>query len=317
MKFIKIDKIEKDSKEEVYNLECYPNENYFTNNILVHNCSMCPRTTMMTRPIGTMSLPLFKKIIDQLKPWSKSEWENWVSFVIENYHVEPNEMSENHFFFYIVPKVITLHGYGEPLLDKHIVDRISYLFQHKIPSYFSCNPNNITFEKGIQLMEHGIDYLKLSSDNIRLFEKSENTIKKLLDHNSNLGKYKTNFIIDIVGNKEDYEKLQKMFSGYDVYMYFKSQDNRWYKQSTAGQQSTHWLEPCQFPWSSMSIMWDGSVVPCSQDFNNEIVLGNANNQSLKEIWRNLSYSKLRNTHLLKNKNIKCIGRCDLKLVGDF
>ena len=42
MKWTKIKKIEKlKEKEVVYNFECYPFDNYFANNILVHNCTYC------------------------------------------------------------------------------------------------------------------------------------------------------------------------------------------------------------------------------------------------------------------------------------
>ena len=41
---------------------------------------------------------------------------------------------------------------------------------------------------------------------------------------------------------------------------------------------------CEYPWTSSTIMAEGNVVPCTQISNNEIVLGNVNNNSLEEIW---------------------------------
>jgi hypothetical protein len=40
-------------------------------------CEMCPRTTMMTRPIETMQPELFKKIIDQTRALDAQEWTEW------------------------------------------------------------------------------------------------------------------------------------------------------------------------------------------------------------------------------------------------
>lgn len=290
--------------------------NIETSNICNMECAMCPRTTQMTRKVGTMSTELFEEIVQELKPWSGEEWNQWKLFVKKNYKVEENEMNENHFFFYIVPKVITLHGYGEPLLDKHIVERIKCLFDNEIPSYFSCNPYNITFSKGKKLIEEGINYFKLSADDIKLFKKAELIIKRLI---LLCESYDTKIILDVVGKPEEYEELMMLFEGYDAYMYLKSQDQQWYKQSDDLQHSIHWLEPCQFPWSSMSIMWDGSVVPCGQDYNNEMVLGDANKQSLYDIWNGAKYNQFRKNHLTKqNKNkYKCYARCDMQLVGDF
>lgn len=314
-------------KSEITSQEAYPYFEDFrqkdpvvfnieTTNNCNQRCKMCPRTTQMTRLVGTMKPSLFEKIVEQIKPWAITEWNQWTDFVKQNYKVQEDEMSENNFFFYIVPKVITLHGYGEPLLDKYIVERIKILKEHQIPSYFSCNPHNITFEKGRELINVGLDYLKFSADNIKLFEKNEQVIKMLLLNSIDLG-YKTTFIMDIVGNEKDYEKLQQMFKGFNVYMYLKSQDNQWYKQSNISQHSIHWLEPCQFPWSSMSIMQDGSVVPCGQDYNNEMVFGHANKESLSDIWNGEKYRKFRQNMLTKKSKVKCIDRCDMKLLGDF
>jgi len=282
-----------------------------TTNVCNMTCKMCPRTTQMARPMGTMSMQLFKKIVDQLRPWKSFEWNRWKAFVKEKYKVEENEMSENNFFLYIVPKVLTLHGYGEPLLDKYIVERVEYLTKNNIPSYFSCNPYNITFEKGKKLLQAGLTYLKFSADNIKLFENNIQDIKSLIFNNE----FGTTFVMDIVGSPKDYEKLQEMFKDYDVYMYNKSKDNQWFNKDTSAQKSIHWLEPCQFPWSSMSIMWDGTVVPCGQDFNNEMIMGDANRESLYHIWNGMNYYLFRKNHLLKETNIKCFDRCDMKVIG--
>ena len=50
----------------IYNIE--------TTNACNMRCEMCPRTTMMTRPIETMQADQFQRIIDQLHPWSTDEW---------------------------------------------------------------------------------------------------------------------------------------------------------------------------------------------------------------------------------------------------
>ncbi|TET07784.1 hypothetical protein E3J84_06995, partial [Candidatus Aerophobetes bacterium] len=42
--------------------------------------------------------------------------------------------------------------------------------------------------------------------------------------------------------------------------------------------------PCTFPWYSLTIFWDGCVVPCPQDFFGKLALGNIRDSSLLEIW---------------------------------
>ena len=57
-------------------------------------CPMCPRTTMMTRPTGHMSMELFRRVIDEA---GKHELE-----------------------------LVWLHLFGEPLLNPKFVDYIRY-----------------------------------------------------------------------------------------------------------------------------------------------------------------------------------------------
>ena len=142
----------------IYNIE--------TTNVCNMTCSMCPRTTLMNREIGTMDIELFKRIIDQIDPWSTEDIEQWTNFVIKNYKVLPTDMSENHFFLYVISTALTLHGYGDPLLDKTISEKIKLLTERNIPSYFSCNPSNINIDKLKEIMSNGLTYLKFSIDSI-------------------------------------------------------------------------------------------------------------------------------------------------------
>ena len=83
----------------IYNIE--------TTNACNMRCEMCPRTTMMTRKVERLDSNTFSKIIDEIKPFTPEEWENWQCFVEENYGINRNEMSENHFFLHIgTPNIV-------------------------------------------------------------------------------------------------------------------------------------------------------------------------------------------------------------------
>ena len=56
---------------------------------------------------------------------------------------------------------------------------------------------------------------------------------------------------------------------------------------------------------------------CMEDFNNEIVLGDVHNNSLKEIWDGDEYKKFRKQHLDVCRGIKCNEQCDMKLIGEL
>ena len=81
-------------------------------------------------------------------------WEKWKKFCEDKYHIrEEDEPSENHFFLYVISKVIQLHGYGDPLLDENMEAYIKILTEKGIPTYFSCNPANINLAATYRMME--------------------------------------------------------------------------------------------------------------------------------------------------------------------
>ena len=309
----------------VYNIE--------TTNACNMRCEMCPRTTIMTRPIETMKPDLFKKVIDQLKPFSAEQLARWEDFATKNYGIKKDEMNENHYFLYVIPRVIVLHGYGDPLLDKNMPQYVKWMTEKGLESYFSCNPANINMDRTIETFENGLGYVKYSIESVddlrhkevrgqaSNFTESYKNILKLLDLKAQRN-YKTTIVITMINlnkpwQQDEFARLQEAFKGMDVYVYLKSQDQMWYEDNKQTTQSIHWLEFCQFPWSSMTIKSNGESVECVEDFNNEIVLGNAAEQSLVDIWNGEKYKKFRNDHFDLTPGIKCTEQCDMNLIGSF
>lgn len=326
------------NKQRVFELfEEYRNKYPFVYNIETTNacnmkCEMCPRTTMMTRPIETLDKETFFNIIEQIEPFSDKKWKEWERFVKNKYNISKEEMSENHFFLYIIPKVIQLHGYGDPLLDKNMGKYVKNLSEKGIQSYFSCNPANINIDRTIEMFENGLDYIKYSIESVddvihkeirgkaSNFTESYNKILQLLDLKKKNG-YKTTIIITMLdlnraGQLEEFKKLKECFAGLDVYIYFKSEDQQWYRKDYHGTESIHWKEICRHPWMSMTIKSNGEAAMCMEDFNNEIILGNACNETLYDIWNGVDYSRLRFDHFNLTHN-KCTDECDMKIVGEM
>jgi len=315
----------RDKKPIIYNIE--------TTNACNMRCKMCPRTTMMTRKIETIEKDLFVRIVDQISPYKEADWKEWEKFVQERYNIAPDSMSENHFFLYIIPKVIQLHGYGDPLLDENIGEYVKILKQKGFKSYFSCNPANINIEQTIKMFENGLDYIKYSIESVddkkhkeirgeaSNFTDSYKKILKLLDIKAK-EKYNTTIVITMLDlhsddQLEEFEKLKEAFKGLDVYIYFKSEDTQWYRKDYHGTKSIHWSEFCKHPWMSMTIKSNGEATMCMEDYNNAIVLGDANKETLYNIWNGEKYRKFREDHFNLTPGIQCTERCDMSLVGKF
>jgi len=336
---IRLEKGEKFDKDELFNmLEELRNEkpiiyNIETTNACNMRCQMCPRTTMMTRKIETISKELFSKVVSQIEPHKDSDWKKWENFVKERYGILPNDMSENHFFLYIIPKVIQLHGYGDPLLDKNIAEEVKMLKQKGFHSYFSCNPANIDIEKTVEILVSGLDYIKYSIESVddtkhrqirgqaSNFTESYKKILRLLDLKAKK-KFKTKIVITMIDlhredQLEEFRKLKQAFKGLDVYIYFKSEDQQWYRKDYHGTSSIHWSEVCKHPWMSMTIKSNGEAAMCMEDYNNEIILGDVNKNTLCDIWNGEKYLKFRKDHFDLAPGLKCVERCDMALMGNF
>jgi radical SAM protein with 4Fe4S-binding SPASM domain len=312
-------------KPIVYNIE--------TTNACNMRCRMCPRTTMMTRKIETIDRATFAKVVDQIEAFPEDKWREWEIFVKNEYGISKDEMSENHFFLYIIPRVIQLHGYGDPLLDKNMPEYIRILTARRLQSYFSCNPSNIDIRRTLQMFENGLSYIKYSIESVddavhkqirgaaSNFSGSYKKIVQLLEMKDREG-FATTVIITMLdlnraGQANEFATLRKEFEDLDVYIYLKSEDTQWYRKDFHGTCSIHWSEFCKHPWMSMTIKSNGEATMCMEDFNNEIVLGDAKRELLYDIWNGQKYRKFRQDHFDLTRHIKCTEQCDMRLIGSF
>ncbi len=307
--------------------------NIETTNACNMRCIMCPRTTMMTRPIETMDMKTYQRIVDQIEPFSDGDWRRWENFVETHYQIPKEGMGVNHFFLYVIVRAIILHGFGEPLLDKKMSERIDLLSRKKIPSYFSCNPANINIPKMLEMFQSGLGYVKFSIESINdsrhkrirggvsNFTDSCRKIMDLINLKSR-NNYQTVIVITMLdfkksAHEEEWQKLREVFKGIDVYMYLTERDQNWYQGKQKKAETVHWSEFCQFPWSSMTVKSNGEVAMCQEDFNNEIILGDTKSQPLYDIWNGEKYHRFRRDHFKLTSGIKCTEQCDMTLVGEL
>ena len=320
----------RDKNPFIYNIE--------TTNYCNMKCVMCPRTMFMTRKNIWIDDDLFEKTTDKVKlhtDKSINEFWNWVE---KEYKQPVNEVSENGFYFSIISRHLVLHGFGEPFLDKKLIERLETCKRKNIPTYFSCTPATMTVEKAKRAMDAGLGVLKFSLDAMEEkkiqsirgkranFKDSIDKILELIEYKKqkNLKTILVPCMIDLSTEKADKEMHKdflKFWSDKDVFAYIKSQDNRWlYENDKDMKNRSHYSRQyCEYPWMSLTIMADGNVVPCTQVSNNELVLGNINETPLEEIWNGEKYKKLRDMHVTGKfpKGHKCNEKCDMKKLYQY
>lgn len=313
----------RDKQPHIFNIE--------TTNYCNMTCVMCPRTIYMERKNIWINDKIFEDVLNKIKPYDKKDLDSFWSWLEKEYQFSPNEVSENGFYFSVVSRCLILHGYGEPFLDKHLLKRIKACTDRNIPTYFSCTPATMTIEKAEKAMHEGLTVLKFSLDAM-----NDEDIKKIRGKKANYDdaiakilklieiKEKNNFKTLLVpcmialGNTEKDKIMHKNFLNFwkdkPVYAYVKSQDNRWlFEQDQSIINQSHYAKQyCEYPWTSLTVMAEGKVVPCTQISNNEIVLGDLKNSSLEEIWNSNEYNNFRKMHITGEfpKGHKCKENCD-------
>ena len=318
-------------KPFVFNIE--------TTNYCNMSCIMCQRTTDFRRKLHHMDDKTFEMIASQIEPQREDVYKDWQDFVESYCREGNNQPSENNFYFDVVSKSITLHGFGEPVLDPHLTKRISTLTNRKISTYFSCNPCNIKMDIFAGLFDAGAGYIKFAIDSLddeearRIrgkkadFTESYKKVLEVIALKEKLGA-ETIIVLTMLNMSSDPsqgERFLDIWKGKDVYAYVKSLDNKWLlrnkgqtEESKVVNRSHYEEQYCEYAWTSMTILADGSVVPCTQDINGTWTFGNVNEQSLFDIWNSEKYRKFRELQLSKDtpRDFMCHSKCDFKVISD-
>ncbi len=255
------------------------------------NCVMCPRTNNMTRKQGDMNFELFKRIIDEL--------------------VDENEDYINH-------QPVWLHHFGESLLHREFDTFIRYAVQKKIITGLSLNPLMLTEPVSKALLESKPDilYISLDGHDNESFEKIrgvKNAYQRSLDNLNGFLKLKQELqsdcrtvlsMIDFELNRQSIDQTRSYWEsqpGVDEFLMksFSTWDgnatdiNQLEAKSEEDKPVQSDRVECNFPWERMTVLWDGEVVPCCNDYNNKLSLGNVNDRSLSEIWNGPQMKQLR------------------------
>ena len=91
-------------------------------------------------------------MLDQVATHDHKKLNEFWDWLKKDAKFDPNEVSENGFYFSVVSRCLILHGYGEPL-DKYLIKRLDACKKRNIPTYFSCTPATMTVEKAVKAME--------------------------------------------------------------------------------------------------------------------------------------------------------------------
>lgn len=234
-------------------------------------CVMCPRE-LLSRKRGFMNAVLFEKIIREVSSRKRKP-------------------------------VTHLHGFGEPLLDKQLPERIRFAKACGIKhTYIVSNASRLSPETSREIIDAGLDTMKLSfygtdeesynSTMKRLdFRGTFQNIKDFLRIRKEMKRGRPRLILQYISIEGDRSRTDEFRAMWRPWIDRKAGDRlnvtavhnygggRGYNQT-----GKKIVSVCYFPWTSMSVLWDGRVVTCCMDSNGAQVLGDLNFQTVQEVW---------------------------------
>lgn len=248
-------------------------------------CIMCPIHEPDFKRKGIIKDSLFNKAVSEI-----SNYSDWINFVC---------LSRN----------------GEPLLDKKLSFRIKQLKDAGVKYVtFSTNASLLDKKMGLDLIDAGLDEIRISIDGYtkETFEKirkglnfdvvKENTLN-FINLRDQYGA-KLSIHIRLVEQKENLLEIVD-WKNYWLSKVLKTDTvtskkaHSWGNKLTAYENREGKLTPpCISPFSTIEILYDGTVPLCGCDYKPSVILGDLNNSTIKEVWQSDIIEKIRAKHMI-------------------
>jgi radical SAM protein with 4Fe4S-binding SPASM domain len=305
-------------------------------------CTTCPRTFEALEPPGDMSWALFTSIVDQFPGIAR----------------------------------VVLHGVGEPMMVRALPRMIRHLKDRGTYVLFNTNGTLLTEKKGRELIDSGLDELRVSLDAAEpaafklvrgrdMFARIVRNVRAFRALQRELGAETPRVSLWLTGLKEtvgqlcDFVRLAHDIDVPEVYLqrlvYFPEGQGLAQPQSALfaggddeegrlireaedlasrlgiafnasgatdpaaslkpGETAQPW-SLCRRPWTLMYVTAQGRVIPCciapfSMRGYDAFTLGDATQQTLREIWNGDKYQAFRNALLSDQPPAACAG-CGLR-----
>jgi radical SAM protein with 4Fe4S-binding SPASM domain len=235
-------------------------------------CTFCPRDTI-GRPKEFMRQELFEKIVRECAAGGC--------------------------------KLMHLHGFGEPLLDKQLPERIKLCKQSGIARVkIFTNGGLLRGEMAERLLASGVDEIKVSIDGADAAE--FNQLRVGLDYGkvlTNMKEFRT--LRDSAGRQKpvfvaatcqtsNRERTEAMLDGVVDRIDFTHIHNWAGALGRFTQQRIR--KPCDRLWRTFTVLVNGDVSLCCLDYSGQEILGNVAKEPIRGIWNNARYRELRQMH---------------------
>ena len=209
-------------------------------------------------------------------------------------------------------KTLRFVGGGEPLINKELPEMIAYAKEKNVAEYMEVVSNGslLTQEMSDGLSSSGLNRLRLSIEAIDAkgykeicgadidWEKFLFNIKYFYEHRGNCEVY-VKIVDTAVKTQKEKELFYQLFTDISDRLFIESVAPVWanYEEihdkfdmaSGLYGQTVRKVKICPFPFYSFQINSDGEVTACCSDWKRGIILGNARDENVCEIWKGEKY----------------------------
>ncbi|WP_307971764.1 radical SAM/SPASM domain-containing protein [uncultured Brachyspira sp.] len=245
-------------------------------------CKFCPTSDLKLmqategRNYGNMNFDLYKKVIDDIA-----------------------EFEDNL-------KIVHLYNQGEPLLNPYFSNMVEYAKSKKYINKVATTSNAYLLNKelSLRIIQAGLDRIQISIEgineeqyfnisNVKIdFNKLVNNIKFFYEN-----KKQCEVSIKIPGNNlsdDDKKKFYDIFGNICDLIFIENIVPNWSGFDISGLEidtgismygkQVNKVSVCSLSFYSMAINSNGMVSPCCIDWARKVIIGNAYNKKLKDIW---------------------------------
>jgi radical SAM protein with 4Fe4S-binding SPASM domain len=243
-------------------------------NLCNAKCVFCPRDEMQRRQ-GVMDFDLFRKVVDECAA-----------------------LGITH---------VRVHNYGEPFLDKELVEKVRYAKSRGIAEVgMISNGSLITEDLAQGMIDAGLDAINISVDAAgkEVFERTRvhldyetvvGNIRTLARLRHASGRKRPRLILSFVrqDNSADEQAFIREWSQIADKIHITDLHN--WAGTLHGTSNVRY--PCYRMWLTFTVLWDGRVSLCCADYDGRHVLGDLRTSTIAEVWNSPAYRSVRKQHL--------------------
>jgi MoaA/NifB/PqqE/SkfB family radical SAM enzyme len=214
---------------------------------------------------------------------------------------------------------VVLTGFGEPLIDPTLEEKIAYAVSRGLHTYIITNASLLSKDRAESLIKAGLHEMRVSfhaatagayervMKNLN-FETAQENILNFLQARKELQsatpRLQLNFVV-VPENEAEIrmfkEKWEPLADAIEIWKSHNFGDGKNYRKR---EESGNLKKSCGRPKNGpLQIQWNGEVIPCCFDYNNQIVLGNAFEQPVLDVLNGEKYCLLRAAHQEKKFEI--------------